>query len=181
MGEANRERKGRGRPSGDRDGGRDAQPDPSTAAAAGAAGAEFLAGVFEQLGRNITVAVDAPRADTIVLRVSGDDVGGLKRRPELVTALSQLSTQVIGRAVGERWQCVFDLDGNLAAREALLATAARDVAEAVVANGRRAVFEGLASTERRVVHLAIQDDARVRTWSEGEAAERCLLVERNAR
>ena len=76
---------------------------------------------------------------------------------------------------------MFDLDGNLAAREALLAAAARDVAEAVVANGRRAVLEGLASTERRVVHLAIQDDARVRTWSEGEAAERHLLVERNAR
>ena len=143
-------------------------------ASAISAGNEFLNGIFDALGLSIDIQhrVDG---DRIVYEVSGD-TELLKRRPNLVTAVTLLTSQTASRIDGQRLSCVLDIDGQLESRRELLKIAATDVARAVQKNGRRAIFEGLNSTERRIVHTALKGDEFVETESEGDEGQRRLIV-----
>lgn len=154
--------------------------DAESLANASAEGVRFFNEIFTLLGKDVQAQASKGRADSIVLRLGGTQLDGLKRRPELISALALLTSQSVSRSTGQYWQCIFDLDGQLEAREALLRSAAGDIATAVLRNGRRAVLEGLTNTERRLVHQGITDDGRVATWSEGEGADRRLNIARNA-
>ena len=121
---------------------------------------------------NIEHRVDG---DRIVYEVSGD-TELLKRRPNLVTAITLLTSQTASRLDGQRLSCVLDIDGQLESKRELLEIAAADVARAVRKNGRRAIFDGLNSTERRIVHTALKSDSFVQTESEGDEGQRRLIV-----
>lgn len=142
------------------------------------AGVEFLDELFERMDLDVEVEAGQPAEDAVVIQLAGD-LTELKRRPELVSAISQLASQAISSATGQRARCVLELEGGggYESRKSLLEVVAKDVADAVVRTRRRAVLEGLSSDERRVVHTVLVDDKRVRTRSEGDAEHRILLVE----
>jgi spoIIIJ-associated protein len=138
-------------------------------------GAEFLTEVFGQLETSIDIA-SRTDGDCLVYELTGS-TQTLLSRPELVSALTLLTSQTVSRQIDRRVNCLLDVDGRLEARRALLETAATDVARAVVKNGRRAVFQGLTSSERRVVHTVLKDEEGVKTYSEGDDRARLLMVE----
>lgn len=78
-------------------------------------------------------------------------------------ALQPLALRVTGAGFRER-------------RDAALVAEARRVAEAVRGDGRARPMPALNSYERRVVHLALQDEHGIATASEGEGAERRLTI-----
>ena len=137
-------------------------------------GAKFLTEVFDHLTTPINIASRAD-GDCLVYELTGA-TESLLSRPDLVSALTLLTSQAVSRQIDRRVNCLLDIDGQLEARRALLETAAADVARAVVKNGRRAVFEGLTSSERRVVHTVLRDEDGVKTFSEGDDRSRLLMV-----
>ena len=106
------------------------------------AGQAFLTELFERTGIGLTVTDGRVADDAVVLELGGD-IAALRRQPELAAALASLTAQVMARAIDVRHvRCVLDPGGTYAARKALLETAARDVARAVLKTGRRAVLDG---------------------------------------
>ncbi len=61
-------------------------------------------------------------------------------------------------------------------RDQALVEEARKLAEAVLEDGQPRSMEPLNSYERRIVHLALHDDARVTTFSVGEGRDRHVTV-----
>jgi spoIIIJ-associated protein len=61
-------------------------------------------------------------------------------------------------------------------RDQALAEEARRLAEAVRADGQPRAMEPLNAYERRVVHLALQDEPDVTTYSVGEGSARRVTV-----
>lgn len=150
--------------------------------AAARAGRDFVAGVLERLGQPGVRVVGADEAEgTVVVRLGGD-LDELRRNRELLGALEQLASQVVGRAAGggRGGRCLIDLGGELSARRALFEGLADEVAEVVARTGRRAVIEALTPAERRMVHTALLEDERVATRSEGDEDHRALFVEPKA-
>lgn len=154
---------------------KDEAHDPAEAADAAV---EFLGELADRLDLGVELTPGEVRDGAVVIELTGDGVDRLKRRPDLVSALTRLTGQAAGRAVGDRVRVVLDVGGDFDARKALLEQAADDIARAVAQSGRRAVIEGLSSTERRVMHTRLADDERVSTRSEGDEHRRRLLVER---
>lgn len=139
-------------------------------------GQDFLAGLFDRMNLDLEVTDGRLTDESVILRVEGD-TGRLRRQPDLRSAIESLCSQTMARSIDVRHvRCILDLDGDFAARKALLETAADDLARAVLVNGREAVLDGLASGERRVVHMALKAHADVETRSEGEADRRMLVV-----
>lgn len=139
-------------------------------------GRDFLDGLFERMGLDVEVTDGRVNDESVILRIEGD-TGALRRRPDLQTAISNLCAQTMARSIDVRHvRCVLDLDGDFAARKALLETAADDLARAVQTTGRHAVLDGLAAGERRVVHMALKAHAEVATHSEGEEHRRLLII-----
>lgn len=147
--------------------------EPSAAEAA----ADFLSEIFDQLDYAIDIKAEQ-RGEMCVLELDGDDIERLESRPELVSALTLLTSQAASRATGDRVRVLLDVGGEFDDKKEMLEAAARDIARAVDRSGRRAVLGGLNSAERRVVHNALAEDDRVQTRSEGDESDRRLLVER---
>lgn len=147
--------------------------EPSAAEAA----ADFLSEIFDQLDYAIDIKAEQ-RGEMCVLELDGDDIERLESRPELVSALTLLTSQAASRATGDRARVLLDVGGEFDDKKEMLEAAARDIARAVDRSGRRAVLGGLNSAERRVVHNALAEDDRVQTRSEGDESDRRLLVER---
>jgi spoIIIJ-associated protein len=61
-------------------------------------------------------------------------------------------------------------------REATLSQLAKNAAQRVAFSGEPYVFDSLSPSERRVVHLALQDNPQVTTYSQGDGRNRQLVV-----
>lgn len=139
-------------------------------------GRDFLNGLFERMGIDLKITDGRVNDDVVILRIEGE-TDKLRRRTDLQAAFSDLCAQTMARELDVRFvRCVLDMDGDFAARKALLEIAAGDLAHAVSVSGRHAVLDGLSNHERRVVHTALKDHPAVATHSEGEADRRLLLV-----
>ena len=140
------------------------------------AGANFLATLFDKTDWDLNVSVGQARDEWHVFELEGE-TEILKKKPELVSAITLLTSQVVSRAGGSSAHCLLDFDGGFEAREAQLITLANDLASAVSRNGRKAILDSLTSSERRVVHLHLKEHEEVQTRSENIGNRRLLVVE----
>lgn len=113
----------------------------------------------------------------IALSIHGSDAAGLiGRRGRTLDAIEMLVTLYLQRRRGQRVPVTVDAAGYRARRERALAAEARRVADRAAQLGTPIAMEPMGPRDRRTVHLALREDARVRTVSEGEDDERHVVV-----
>ena len=100
----------------------------------------------------------------------------LDRGGELLRALELLSLEMLRLHSGEHEKVCFDCQNRRSMRIQELRTAANVAADKVRKTGTPYHFSPMSSRERRIVHLALRDEADLRTESEGEGVERRLVV-----
>jgi len=111
------------------------------------------------------------------IQVRGEDVALLLgRNAELLDALEYLGNRVYARSSGDETRLVFDSGGYRARREKELRLMAEKAAEKVRASRIPFSFDPMTPNERRLVHLALADDATVTTESEGNGENRKVTV-----
>ncbi len=71
---------------------------------------------------------------------------------------------------------VIDIEGYIERRRTSLEEMARDMAARVRESGRKLRLRPLSPQERRIIHMTLQDDPDVKTYSVGEAAERTVII-----
>ena len=104
----------------------------------------------------------------IIVRMYGSDGAMLTdRHGELLDAIQVLANKVlVGRKVEKEIE--LDCEEFKNRREDDLGRRAREVADRVRRDGREELLPAMTPIERRIVHLALQDDADVTTESRGE-------------
>lgn len=100
----------------------------------------------------------------------------LDRGGELLRALELLALEMLHLASGEHEKVCFDCQNRRSMRIQELRAAADVAAEKVRKTGTPYHFSPMSSRERRIVHLALRDETDLRTESEGEGAQRRLVV-----
>jgi len=111
------------------------------------------------------------------LNLSGADVPFLlNENGEMLDAFEVLLFQIYGREIERTQRFICDAEGFRQTRKAELQAMARFAAQNVRKNGRPFTFGKLNSTERRVIHLTLQDDVDLSTESVGDGRERRLQV-----
>ena len=100
----------------------------------------------------------------------------LDRGGELLRALELLALEMLRLPSGEHEKVCFDCQNRRSMRIQELRAAATVAAEKVRKTGSPYEFSPMSSRERRIVHLALRDEADLRTESEGEGAHRRLVV-----
>jgi spoIIIJ-associated protein len=104
----------------------------------------------------------------ISVRLYGRDRGRvLEQNGSLMDSMQVLTNQaLVGRSVDKSIE--FDCDEFKEKRNVDLGKQARSLADRVRADGREQLLPAMTPIERRIVHLALQDDAEVTTESRGE-------------
>jgi spoIIIJ-associated protein len=112
-----------------------------------------------------------------LLDLSGRDAHfALAENGEMLDALETVLFQVYGRELEREHRFVVDAEGFRQTRKAELHAMARFAAEQVRKNSRPFTFGVLNSTERRVIHMALQQEGDLLTESVGEGRDRRLQV-----
>jgi len=133
---------------------------------------EFLR--LMDLGGTVEVAMGT---ETAKLNVKGDDLGVLiGRRGEKLASLQHLVNLIIARREGQTFRIAIDVENYRGRREDQLRDVARRAAERVLQTGKIIQLEAMPAVERRIVHMALVENPRVRTQSVGVEPNRRIVV-----
>jgi len=137
---------------------------------------DFTNQLLGSSGLDLRAAVDHAE-DGLRIEVGGDDVALLLgHNAELLDALEYLANRVLARASGEESKMAFDSRGYRARREKELRLMAEKAAEKVRVSRIPFNFDPMTPNERRIIHLALADDASVTTESQGNGENRKVTI-----
>ncbi len=84
--------------------------------------------------------------------------------------------QYKGITLENKYKIIIDTEGYLLRREEALAKMAKSLAEKVKQSGQKTTLEPMSAHDRRVIHLALQEMAGIKTESEGEGSFRRVII-----
>ena len=142
-----------------------------------AVGKAFLMDVFAKM--NLTVAIEVEEKEEVVLfDLKGNDLGILiGRHGQTLDALQYLTNLAANKHAGEgRKRIVLDVEDYRKRREETLVRLAQRLANKVKRRNQRIVLEPMSRHERKIIHMALQDDPQIATYSEGEEPYRKIVI-----
>lgn len=153
-------------------------PDATPAAGTPRARAEqFLRDIFRCMG--LTVAMSARETDEgYVYDLSGESLGILiGKHGQTLDALQYLTNLAANRGCEEgRIHVILDVEGYRSRREETLCRLAGHLAEKACRIHAEVRLEPMNRHERKIIHMALQDNYRVSTYSDGDEPYRCVVI-----
>jgi spoIIIJ-associated protein len=98
------------------------------------------------------------------------------KKGKTLEALQFMVNLMISNSTGSQKKIILDIEGYRDKREKTLKKMSRDMAIKVVKSGRPLTLEPMNPFERRLIHLALQNDKRVVTKSEGQGIYRKIRI-----
>lgn len=143
-------------------------------------GKDFLEEIFKNtnLDVDINVIQSETNQEQVVYDVHSPDLGiVIGRRGETLDALQYLTSLVVNRDTEDYLRIIIDAEGYRERREKTLERLAKKLAQKAVEKGRKVVLEPMPPHERRIIHITLKEDSRVKSYSEGEEPFRKVMIE----
>lgn len=125
------------------------------------------------------VTIDEYEGDEgeLILDITGDDLAVLiGRHGRTLDALQFVVSAITVRSMGFRYPVIVDVEGYKSRQREKLESIARSTANKAAGQHRSVKMRPMTPYERRIVHIALRDDDRVDTASEGEGSARHVVV-----
>lgn len=139
---------------------------------------EFLVKVCKAMGLMVKTEIRIDEAEkTIYVDLLGDDMGILiGKRGQTLDSLQYLTSLMINKTSDIYFRVKLDTENYRERRKATLENLAKNIASKVKKTRRSVNLEPMNPYERRIIHSALQDDPRVKTFSQGEDPNRYVVV-----
>ena len=138
----------------------------------------FLEKVFAAM--NIKTEIETfynEENEMLEINITGDDMGVLiGKRGQTLDSLQYLVSLVIKKNKEEYVKVKLDTENYRARRKETLENLAKNLAYKVKRNRGSVTLEPMNPYERRIIHSALQNDAYVETYSEGEEPFRKVVI-----
>ena len=137
---------------------------------------EFLTNVFK--GMNIDVTMEKMiNSERILFNLHGEGLGILiGKHGQTLDALQYLTNLAAGKKYFNHYFVMLDVENYRERRCRTLESLARRLAEKAKRTGEAVKLEPMNAAERRIIHLALQNDNEVSTESEGEGRYRHIVI-----
>ena len=137
---------------------------------------EVLENILEKFGSEATVETEEDD-ESITLNIKGDGSGILiGRKGQTLDAFQYLVNKIVHRMPEVTKQIIVDTEGYRQRRKDSLIDLAKRLSEQAKTKGRPVSTSPLNPFERRIIHLAIQDDAELTTQSKGDGIYRSVVI-----
>ncbi len=137
---------------------------------------KFLEGIFRSIGLTVTMEKMMSR-ERILLNLHGEGLGILiGKHGRTLNSLQYLTNLAAGKLYHHRYFVLLDVENYRIRREQTLTTLALRLAEKAKRTGAPVELEPMDPGERRMIHLALQEDDAVTTESEGEGSYRHVVI-----
>jgi len=127
---------------------------------------------------DMDVQVETGQSDDGILAEVKTDKANIfiGKKGQTINALELLLNIIVNRDREDRIRVCLDVEGYRARRENFLIQLANNVSEEVITNNRTKDLPPMPAKERRIIHLALKDNPRVQTHSEGEGRYRKVVI-----
>ena len=138
----------------------------------------FTRGLVEAFGATATVETRIDDEDTVLVDVTGDNLGLLVGpRGATLAAMEELVRTVVQRHTGGHGARInVDVGGYRSKRRQALTDFSRDLAAKVLETGKEQALEPMSASDRKVVHDALAEMDGVVTGSDGEDPRRRVVI-----
>jgi spoIIIJ-associated protein len=137
----------------------------------------FVCGVVERMALGPFEIGESDEDGMLVIQLRGGAARSLSGSDGRAgDALQLLANQAAVRADEEAPRVVVDVEGDSDAREHRLATLAERVARRARESGRPVKLDAMNGRDRRLIHLALRDEADIATMSTGTGRYRQVVV-----
>ena len=139
---------------------------------------QFLKGLLEHMNSEAVPHCWKADDNTYNVELTGEDLGYLiGRRGDTLDALQHLANYSVNRNVEGHIRINVDAESYREKREESLRRYAQKKAQQVLKAHRRTTLEPMNAYERHVIHSALQDTARITTYSVGTEPNRRVVIE----
>lgn len=136
----------------------------------------FLQEVTDAMHSAVTIERDDGR-DEVLLNLSGANLGMLiGRRGQTLDALQYLTNIVANRHSDRHLRIVLDAEQFRKRRRETLEALSDRMALRAVKTRKDIMLEPMSSSERKVIHARLQGHPQVRTYSQGDEPNRCVVI-----
>ena len=136
----------------------------------------LVAPVLDVEPEDVALSVEVGE-DRMQVSVKSEDTGLLIGRDgQNLAAVQYLATRMITRIIGSQVRVQVDAGDYHVRQDSRLQELALSLAEKVKATGKVQTTRPLSAYQRRVIHLALQDDPEVQTRSSGEGALKHVVI-----
>ena len=139
---------------------------------------KFLGDIFKAMKLDIEIEKKESEDGTI-FNLIGDNLGILiGKHGQTLDSLQYLSNLAANRGLTDnKVRILIDIENYRSRREDTLRRLAMRLADKVRRTGERIVLEPMNRHERKIIHMALQDNYRVSTYSSGDEPYRKVVIE----
>lgn len=139
-------------------------------------GKEFLLGMFGKMGLSVQIEKLTTK-DKITFQVHGEDLGILiGKHGQTLDAIQYLTNLVANKEVRRRCQIVVDVENYRSRREETLIQLAHRLGAKVRRTRQKIALEPMNAFERKIIHVALQNEKHIKTDSEGQEPYRHIVI-----
>ena len=139
----------------------------------------FLEEIAKAMGMDLIIEKFVNRKDgDILLKLHGEGLGVLiGKHGQTLDALQYLTNLAANKGRKDWNRVILDAENYRQRRRETLEKLARHLAQRVKRSGRKAMLEPMNPYERKIVHMSLQNDPEVTTYSEGEEPYRKVIID----
>lgn len=137
---------------------------------------KFLVDVSEKMGVKVEIEV-LREGKQVQFILSGEKIALLiGKRGQTLNSLQYLTQLVINRYSEQYLNVLLDAENYRARRNETLVQLAERLAHKAVRTGQKVALEPMPSYERKVIHTALMDNHRIKTYSDGVEPNRHIVI-----
>lgn len=138
---------------------------------------EYFRSVCSAMGVDVEIAV-REEGEYIHVDITGQEAGMLiGHHGQTLEAMQYLANLATAKLADEGGRVLLDVEGYRKRREETLVRLASRLSDRVKRSGESVALEPMSAHERRVIHVALQDDPDVTTGSEGDEPFRRVVIQ----
>jgi len=139
---------------------------------------EILEEIIAKMDIDVKIKDLKESESKVYIELDGKGNSGLiiGRKGKTLESLQLILNLIINQKTGSEKKIILDIEDYREKREKALRKMSKNIAAKVIKTGLPWVLEPMNPFERRLVHLALQNDARVTTKSEGQGIYRKIKI-----
>ena len=137
---------------------------------------EVLGAILEKMGESARITA-LQEDERVTLRIDADDAGLLiGKQGQTLEALQYLITKIMAKRSRKKVRVVIDIESYRSRHQESLTHLALKYGEKVKRSGRPITLNPMNPHDRRIVHLALQEDKELKTMSRGEGLYKKVVI-----
>jgi spoIIIJ-associated protein len=138
---------------------------------------ELMSRILELMGERAVITAHLEEDDRISLHIDTADAGLLiGKQGQTLEALQYLLTKMVAKKSRRKVRVVIDIESYRARHEQALEQLALKSGEKAKKSGKPVTLNPMNPHDRRIVHLALQEDKELKTMSRGEGLYKKVVI-----